>query len=838
MQVRGAHVRGEIYRVLFLVDVKYLADRSIITNKEDTPNMRVYPSSVRLFLVTATLLTLFVPQVWSGDKPAARLEPIDRVDFVNLMSSPSLVTAGPCTLSVHQEITHYIPGWIIGQEWYKGYVDPSMGCPDAYPFTVTEINMPVKFDAGSPLNVSVDVETVDYTTIPGCTVPGEMIVFSTEYPLQVPAEGGSFNVWIPLDSPIVVNGPFFAGFYISNQVSEAANGSVYCDSLPVACVSWDAWAEDIGWIDLTGTDAGFPGVLAMQVAGIAGGGSSDPDSDGDGVPDATDNCPTVANAGQEDADGDGIGDACDTGAPDDDGDGIPNSADNCPAIANPGQEDADGDGIGDACDSGGSDSTRSQIVLVNPQQGDTLFGAVEVLAWDSAFSGVIDHVSFSFSDGGSPVEFGRLNRQAATLRDGVNPTLSGSGYSVDWDFSYLPEGIYTVLVSSVDNSGDSSVATAVVILEPTPPTPVIVTPSDGAPYCAPLNLQMATTDENMSYIQIYENEIEDIYSAGVTPISQFSVGDADGDPSDGNLASQGEFGDYYSAPTAAAMAARVWYDRGYTNIMKEGVGFLTLGDLAEALARVFKTRQNRGTYDDALYGGLESYFANHGSDLECGHLRHPSYYQLRSAVEDDQQTVILGLGGNPGFWVAVDGFLGWTQTDGTYRVTVANPLAGGIQVTAWRHQMGYDEISINDVWHPVEIMISMKARTWEVNRALIGVDFNPADGWSYLWNEPGLVEGSVLFIRAVGRDATAYTSESVIMTEFNCAAVFKAGDYNEDQAADIADLFLLIDAIAMGGEPPSGGIERADCNCDQAVTTADIVYYMNYLFGTSSPPCR
>ena len=35
-----------------------------------------------------------------------------------------------------------------------------------------------------------------------------------------------------------------------------------------------------------------------------------PDRDGDGVPDERDNCPDVANPGQEDADGDGTGDAC------------------------------------------------------------------------------------------------------------------------------------------------------------------------------------------------------------------------------------------------------------------------------------------------------------------------------------------------------------------------------------------------------------------------------------------------------------------------------------------------------------------------------------------------
>ena len=72
-----------------------------------------------------------------------------------------------------------------------------------------------------------------------------------------------------------------------------------------------------------------------------------PDGDSDGVPNAADNCPFIANADQADLDRDGAGDACD---PDDDGDGVADAADNCPVLANPNQLDEDRDGTGDACE--------------------------------------------------------------------------------------------------------------------------------------------------------------------------------------------------------------------------------------------------------------------------------------------------------------------------------------------------------------------------------------------------------------------------------------------------------------------------------------------------------
>ncbi|MGI9610813.1 MAG: thrombospondin type 3 repeat-containing protein [Acidimicrobiia bacterium] len=92
--------------------------------------------------------------------------------------------------------------------------------------------------------------------------------------------------------------------------------------------------------------------------------TSAPDGDSDGVPDASDNCPTISNGTQDDGDADLVGDACD----------------NCVFVANPrrdaaylaantwatltgSQRDDDVDGYGNKCD---ADFNQSNFAIGGP----------------------------------------------------------------------------------------------------------------------------------------------------------------------------------------------------------------------------------------------------------------------------------------------------------------------------------------------------------------------------------------------------------------------------------------------------------------------------------------
>ncbi|MEX1193648.1 MAG: thrombospondin type 3 repeat-containing protein [Dehalococcoidia bacterium] len=173
-------------------------------------------------------------------------------------------------------------------------------------------------------------------------------------------------------------GDIGSGVMIRLSVKALANGTSYAKVTKIdsdgdgvadfGIILRDANADLIG--DTADADPFFDGTTHTSAI-IIGTGSCTGDTDSDGVVNAIDNCPTVANANQANWDGDALGDVCD----DSDGDGLMDSVDNCKAAANANQANMDGDALGDVCDpdqdgDGAPNTTDNCLGLSNPTQAN------------------------------------------------------------------------------------------------------------------------------------------------------------------------------------------------------------------------------------------------------------------------------------------------------------------------------------------------------------------------------------------------------------------------------------------------------------------------------------
>ena len=158
---------------------------------------------------------------------------------------------------------------------------------------------------------------------------------------------------------------------------------VSCSSRTIAVITpntqgirddpWENFLTNVDTVEaLTGYDlfSNLPQPIQRCVEAGTNGNNPPLDTDADGVPDSTDNCPLTPNPDQADTDHDGVGDACDNcrttanaNQADADGDGVGDACDNCRTTPNANQADADGDGVGDACD--------NCLNTANPDQRDT-----------------------------------------------------------------------------------------------------------------------------------------------------------------------------------------------------------------------------------------------------------------------------------------------------------------------------------------------------------------------------------------------------------------------------------------------------------------------------------
>ncbi|MGB5136926.1 MAG: choice-of-anchor B family protein, partial [Candidatus Zixiibacteriota bacterium] len=146
---------------------------------------------------------------------------------------------------------------------------------------------------------------------------------------------------------LVITSHYAAGCEIHDISNPAAPVSVArFDTWPTASGFDGCWGAfpfaDSGYVYASNMNGKFF-ILQLRDTTIAA------DSDGDGVPNITDNCVAQPNAGQEDLDNDLVGDICD----------------NCPTAPNPDQADSDQDNIGDVCDFVCGDADNSGVITIS-----------------------------------------------------------------------------------------------------------------------------------------------------------------------------------------------------------------------------------------------------------------------------------------------------------------------------------------------------------------------------------------------------------------------------------------------------------------------------------------
>ncbi len=196
------------------------------------------------------------------------------IDYKRPQLSPTFTSEVQCTVRMVGSSYWAIDSWLAGDEIYKVYQDVDLlGNDCSYPFCVTELIFEMQFLSAGILWVQADIEDIDSLgSTPDCPYPGPVLGITGDQSFEIPGEG-YFLIVVPLDEPVIVDGPYFAGCYFGGD-TYLLGPSLIADNDPYLCVSWNDWGQ--GYVDLVSNPYyNFPGNIVMYTRGYNCGGQSE-----------------------------------------------------------------------------------------------------------------------------------------------------------------------------------------------------------------------------------------------------------------------------------------------------------------------------------------------------------------------------------------------------------------------------------------------------------------------------------------------------------------------------------------------------------------------------------
>ena len=483
-------------------------------------------------------------------------------------------------------------------------------------------------------------------------------------------------------------------------------------------------------------------------------------------------------------------------------------------------------------------TTPKPHFIIPPDSGTILPGG---LVWIAELNDTFTYQSckFEYLKSGTWYSFGADFDGTITLRNGVSPASNNPGWSSFWQPFGLPEGNYLLRASIADFDSTFASDTAHVYLDLKPLEPTFVNRSDKMSTCGPETVAVTIQDETPVAVTFGYRNLTSSENRSLQLLKRNDYGDANGNPNDGNHETNGEFGEYYSAPAIFASFLKYWYDKGYVEVMANGPSFFTVPQLVENLAGLLKVRSNRGTEDDDLIYSITQFLKTHGGRIVPEVTRKPSWEWFKANYAGRLATVAFAIRNPFGHWLAVQNVDYLHATADSIPVTYYDPI-GGLLRDSYLLVRG-DSLFLgylpNNTKYPIDLGISLHTKLETITYLTFGTDFDGSDGFKSTLPSTQLQTDLIYLVRARALNSKNQVADSYWMMTYHCQPTFKHGDADNSGSIDVSDAFYIINYIFGGGPAPVPVRNSGDANCDSTVDVSDAVYLLNYIFGHGSAPC-